>query len=255
MKYWISLILFFTFLNVNSQDKIFKKDFLNDYESGTDLRIKDIRNDTLYYTVGGFSKSISETEVIAVKRNCKEKNSKYVYLNPQDERIYGINKDVVFFKSDYKFTVKNSELSKECFLEKFRVYDFTGDFPENKKGKLFIRNKKTGRHKRIPKNTKICIYLKDDVLKRRYKGRVYSVSGDTSRLILKIGVNGEKHIYSFQNNDISSIGIEAPPIFVVRHTLALMSISTVIFAWTANFYYRGKWYHLHDFNNWQLAKN
>lgn len=249
MRFYFIFILCLACFISKAQDKIITKSPEQDLNSDKNLKIETIGRDTLYYRSNGSRLKIASSEVVAIR---KSENKNFTYIKPSDERIYGIKNDKAFFKSDYKFQVKNSQFSMACFLERFRIYDSI--VPKSKKGHVCLENKETGRKKRIHENVKLCFYLKDDILNRKYKGWVHHISKDSSLLIMKVHINGEKHIYAFRNEDLKIIGMEAPTVFLGRHTLALASISTGVFAWTAVFYYKGKWYRKYSFDQWHLSK-
>ena len=234
---------------MKSQDEIITKEY--QYDPDPDLRITRIYKDSIYYRSHNKLEKIATENVIAIRKNYNERGAKYIYINPIDERMYGIKLGNTFFKADYRFNTESPGLSTECFLERYRVYDSI--IEENKSENLFITNQETSKRKRIHKNVKIYIYLKDDKLNRRIKGKVHYVSKDTTHLILDIGVNGEHHIYSFKNGDIKSLGMEAPLVCIARNTLAIMSILSPV-PWTCAFYYsRGKWYKNYDFKKWHIS--
>lgn len=249
MRYYFIIILCLACVVSRAQDKIITKSSDRDLHSDKYLKIEAIERDSLYYRTYGPQFKIALSEVVAIK---KAGSKRFTYIKPSDERIYGIKDDQVFFKSDYKFAVKNPQMAMACFLERFRIYDSV--VPKYKKGHICIENKETGSKKRVHENVKLCFYLKDDILNRKYKGWVYHISKDTSLLIMKVHVNGEKHIYAFRNEDLKLIGMEAPAVFLARHTLALISASSGIFAWTAAYYYKGKWYRKYPFDKWHLSK-
>ncbi len=251
MKYYFILLIFNYSLSV-AQDKIITKSLDNNMNYDKTLKIEGLKNDTLYYKASGVEGSIPLRDVVAIKENTTHRDAEYIYLKPSDERIYGIKNDAVFFKSDYKFNVKNRELSAACFLERFRVYDSI--IPKSKHGNLYLRNNESGKKKRIHKNVKFVIILKDDILNRRFKGVLHYISKDSTQMVMKIRANGEKNMYSFKNNDIKMIGLEAPAVFIARHSLGIASFSSIFLVVITPLYYKSKWYKRYNFDKWHLAK-
>jgi hypothetical protein len=246
------LTIFFLLLSfvIKSQDEIITREY--QYDPDPALKIESLRKDTIIYLSHGKLEKIASDKVVAVRLNYKENGSKYIYIKPSDERMYGIKLGNAFFKADYKFNTNDLALAKECFLERYRVYDTI--ILENKKGNLSITNKITGKKRRVHKNIRICIYLKDDQLNRSIKGTVYHISSDSSQLILKIPAGGERRIYEFRNEDINAIEMESAPVFTGRITLGLVMISTVFLAPTSSFFFKKKWYKKYDFDVWHLSK-
>jgi hypothetical protein len=246
------LTIFFLLISfvIKSQDEIITKEY--QYDPDPNLTISRVMEDTIYYWANNQTLKIPSEKVIAIRKNYKDSDSKYIYIKPSDERIYGIKLGNAFFKADYKFNASNLALAKECFLERYRVYDTV--FSENKEGDLSIRNNVTGKRRRVHKNIRICIYLRDDMLNRSIKGVVYHVSSDSSQLILKIPTGGERRIYSFRNEDIKAIEMESASVFLGRNALGLVMISTVFLAPTSSIFFKKKWYKKFDFDLWHLSK-
>lgn len=244
--------LVFSFISGYSQDRILKRESDYDIDIDENLKITKINTDTTYYVSYGKSEKIATKDIVAFKKDYKNSATKYYYPKPSDERIYGIKNDILYHKAVYLNDAENPELSKEAFLEQFRVYDSV--ICENKIGNVFLKNNISHKRKRLHKNVKLYLYFKNDQFNKRFKGKIYNICQDSSTVIMKISVNGEKNIYLFKNNDIKSIGMEAPAVFIARHTLALVSLSSGVLAWTSAFYYKSKWCRKFDFDSWHLSK-
>ena len=201
MKFLILVFLFCFSLNVKSQDRIIKKEIESKFDPN--LKITSNKNDTLYYILSGIEEKISLKDVVAYKMNYREDGSNYYYPKPSDQRIYGIKNDLVYFKADYRFTCSNIEFSKECYLERFRVYDSI--INENKKVDLFIMNNETKERVQIPKIKSFYIYLKGDMLHRTITAKLHFTSTDTTQLFLKIEVNKKVNVYRFKNEEIQAL--------------------------------------------------
>ncbi|MCD6018150.1 MAG: hypothetical protein K0S53_1271 [Bacteroidetes bacterium] len=235
-----------------SQDRILKRESDYDIDIDENLKISNTTIDTIYYVSYGKSEKIATKDIVAFKKNYANSKVKYYYPKPSDERIYGIKNDILYHKTVYLNDTENPELSKEAFLEQFRVYDSV--IPKNKSGDVFLENNISHKRKRLHENVKLYLYFKNDQFNRKFKGKIYNICKDSSTVIMKIGVSGEKHIYLFRNSDIKTIGMEAPAAFITRHTLALVSLSSGVFAWTSAFYYKNKWCRKFDFDKWHLSK-
>lgn len=249
MKNWIILFLGFYVVSVNAQDRIINREIEYDPDIDQTLKILRTNKDTIFYSSNGKQERIATKDVIAFKRNYKESKASYYYPNPEDERIYGIRNDILYIKKNYENDAENPEIAREAYLERYRVYDVV---LKNKKGNVFLEKK--DKRKKLHKNVKLYVYLKSDSLNRLHKAKVFNIPNDLSSVIMRIGVNGEKHLYRFNSEDIKRIGMEPPVLFAIRHTLAAMVLSTGTFAWSSYYFYKKKWCRYYDFNEWKLTK-
>ncbi len=245
MRHWIVLFLVFYVFGVTAQDRILKKDFQEDDDPNVRVKIAGIQNNTLYYFEAGISKQIAVTDIVAIKEEYIDKTGDYIYLNPQDERIYGIKNDRLYFKADYRFTSSNPEFSKECFLAKFRIYGSV--MPENTDNQLYIWSASEEEKVKIPENASFYIYVKGDELNRNIKARLYYTSNDTTEIVVKIKVNKTDYAYRFKNTDIKALGIESVGAHTGRTAINILSLGRSLQ------YHNNKWSTKYEFDTWHIC--
>lgn len=238
--------MFFLILScANAQDKILIRDFENNSFPYA-VKILSYNQDTFsYYHDFGPVKKISARDVIAFKKNYADKQAVYVYLRPQDERIFGIKDDKLFYKADYRFTTSNAELAKECYLAKFRIYD--EDVQAGTDYHLFVCNDSTGEKVKIPENFKFYISFKDDMLSRNIQARLYQTSEDISQFIVKIEANETNYLYRIGVKDIKAIGIESAGARVGKITVDALSRGN------SRYYYEERWYTRYMLDGWHVC--
>lgn len=210
------------------------------------MKILSYDQDTLvYYHDFGRVKKIAAREVIAFKKNYADKNAAYVYLRPQDERIFGIKDDKLFYKADYRFTTSHAEFAKECFLAKFRIYG--EEVVENTEQRLFVCKDSTGERVKIPESFKFYVSFKGDMLNRNIQARLYRTSSDSMQFIVRIEANETNYLYRINVNDIKAIGIESAGARVGKIAVDALSRGN------SRYYYEERWYTRYMLNEWHVC--
>jgi DNA-binding MarR family transcriptional regulator len=239
------MLLFLILSCATAQDKILIRDFENSGSISPSAKLLSNFRDTLSYSDSGMVKKIATKDVIATRENYKDKSSVYVYLRPEDERLFGIRNDQLFYKADYRFTTSDAELAKECFLAKYRVYH--DDIRGNTSYKVFICNDSTDEKIKIPESLNFYISVKGDMLNRNIKARLYHTSSDTTELIVKIETNKTDYVYRFKSSDIKALGIESPGAHTGRMAVNIMSMGRSLQ------YHNDKWFTRYEFGKWNFC--
>ena len=244
-KSFILTILFFSLSVALAQDKVLVRDFENNSFPYA-VKILSYDQDTFSYCHDfGRVRKIPARDVIAFKKNYADKQALYVYLRPQDERIFGIKDDKLFYKADYRFTTSNAELAKECYLAKFRIYD--EDVQAGTDYHLFVCNDSTGEEVKIPGNFKFYISFKDDMLNRNIQARLYQTTEDISQFIVKIEANETNYLYRINVKDIKAIGIESAGARIGKITVDALSYGN------SRYYYEERWYTRYLMDQWHVC--
>lgn len=246
MRFWIILFLGFYFVSAQAQDRIIKREIEYDPDIDQTLKIISTRKDTIFYTSNDKPYKIATKDVIAFKKNYKESKQKYHFPKQSDQRIYGIRNDIVYFKADYSFNPADPELARECFLEKFRIYDSI--VFENLKTDLYLQSSIIDEKVKIPHNVSFYIFPKGDELQRKFKARLYYTSSDTTKLIVKIEAGNEDRIYCFRNNEIEALSIESTGAMVGRLAVHVMSHGHAVQ------YSKDRWLTKYEFTEWHISK-
>ena len=231
-------------LVIKSQDEIITKEY--QYDPDPALKIKSLKKDTITYLSKGKLEKIASENVVAVRFNFKQRGSKYTYIKANDERIYGIKLGNAFFKADYRFSTDiQPELAKLYFMEKFRVYDSI--IYENVTKQVYIINQETKEKIKLPVIKGFYIYFKNDQLHREIKAHVFYTGTDSTQLIIKAAISGDTYIYSVNEQDIESIGIQSDGALAGRIAVGVMSHGRAVQ------YYENKWLTKYDFPAWRLS--
>lgn len=246
----VSFIIGFLFLILScatAQDKILIRSFENEGLMPPSVKFISNFRDTLIYRDSSGVKKIATKDVIAICENYKDKHSAYVYLRPEDERIFGIRNDQLFYKADYRFTTSNAELAKECFLAKFRIYDGE-NIQSNTDYKLFVCRDSSDEKVKIPESAKFYISLKEDKLNRNIQARLYQTSSDSSVFIVKIEANETNYLYRFRVEDLKAIGIESAGARAGKITVDILSQGRSMQ------YSTEKWFTRYNLGEWRICR-
>lgn len=247
MRFLLAGISCFLILScATAQDKILIRAFENEGLVPSSVKFLSNFRDTLSYSDSGVVKKIAAKDVIAICKNYKDKHSAYVYLRPEDERVFGIKNDQLFYKADYRFTTSNAELAKECFLARFRIY---GEHIQGDTGhKLFVCRDSTGEKVKIPETFKFYISFKGDMLNRNIQARLYKTSADSSEFIVKIEANETNYLYRIDVNDIKAIGIESAGARAGKIAVDALSRGN------SRDYYEERWYTRYVLGVWRICR-
>jgi hypothetical protein len=240
------LTIFFLLLSfvIKSQDEIITKEY--QYDPDPALKIKSLKKDTIEYISKGKLEKIASDKVVAVRLNYLERRSKYIYIKASDERIYGIRAGNAFYKADYRFSTDiQPELAKLYFMEKFRVYDSI--IYENVTRQAYILNRETKEKNKLPPIKGFFIIFKDDQLHREIKANIYYTGTDSTQLIIKAAISGDSYIYSVNEKNIESIGIQSDGALAGRIALGAVSRGA------AGQFYENRWLTKFNFPLWCLS--
>lgn len=240
----VAILLVFISFAVKSQNEIITKEY--QYDPDPALKIKSLKKDTITFLSKGKLEKIASDDVVAVRFNYKERGSKYLYIKPSNERIYGIKLGNAFFKADYRFSTDiPEELAKLYFMERYRVYDSI--IYENVSKQVCISNQETKEKIKLPAIKGFYIVFKNDQLHREFKAKVCYTGNDSTQLIIKADISGETHIYSVPESEIEFISIQSDGALAGRIAMGVVSQGH---SWQ---FYQNKWLTKCQFPIWHLC--
>jgi len=224
MRIPFTVFLFFITFCLFSQGEIIDRDT----RSGKDfnLKITEVKNDSLTYKYFGKTKKIPLSSVIAYRIDYN--TDEFIFPDPQEKAYYVIRDGIAVSKRSLKYNLKDKE-KKELSASLLSIYKIQKDAFENStlSNKIFLQNKKDSSQvvKASPKR-RIYIILKKDSVNLELYGKIYKIKND-SIIYFSTKIKEEISYYAINKTELRFIGIEPQKAFAMRMIFGTASIVLV----------------------------